>query len=144
MRSIKSLACLLAVGAMLSITVDRCEAEDGWSLNKLWPGGKETTRRSSTRRLPTEMFRTASRNRSKSDSSSMFDRITAGPKSVWEKTKDLVTSDSDKKRTTATAPRRRQEKTSALSRLFGLGKSTSRRRRITDVNDFLRLERPDY
>ena len=148
MRWNQSIACMAALLIIVLVNTNRSCGEDSWTMKKLWPnrqgsmrGVKPPTRKTAWTNLPSQAFRATDDNRS--GQSSMIQRITSGPRTLWDRAKALVTPSSkkpnNKKRSRFPSTRRRSKSPSILDRLRGREEPTARPKTMTD---FLKLDRP--
>ena len=145
MRWNQSIACMAALIVIVLINTNQSCGKDSWSMKKLWPnrqgsmrGVKPPTRKSA---WTTQAFQATDDNRS--DQPSIMQRITSGPRNLWDRTKALVTPNNkkpnNKKRSRFPSTRRRSKSPSIFERLLGQKEPTAGPKTITD---FLKQDRP--
>jgi len=143
MRWNHSIACMAAIIFIVLINTNRSCGEDSWTMKKLWPnrqgslrGVEPPTRKSA--------WTTQATDNSRSDQPSMIQRITSGPRTLWDRTRALVTPNNkkpnNKKRSRFPSTRRRSKSSSIFERLLGQKEPTAGPKTVTD---FFKQDRPE-
>ena len=143
MRWNQSIACTAALIVIVLMNTNQSCGEDSWSMKKLWPNRQGSMRSGVEPPIRKSAWTTQATDNSRSYPSSIMQRITSGPRTLWDRTKALVTPNNKKsnnnKRSRFPSTRRRSKSPSIFERLLGQKEPTAGPKTVTD---FLKQDRP--
>jgi len=142
MRYAKYSWILLGVLIVISV-VDNATAADnkGWSVKKLWPD-RQSNSRTTKEPIKNTFWRDSiplwPTSAKKTNQPSLLERLSSGPRALWDRTKQLVTPSSSKSKRTSTS-RSRFQSSSQFGGIFSRPKQNDRPKTVVD---FIKQDRP--